>query len=156
GNVLFEKSQDVQVGAASSKAYLTLAEKDLFAESTKASRDKSFLVVDLEVGGKNVSRNSVFFDVTHNVELPANPKIESSVTKTADGYAVTLQSPVLARGVYLSFGDVDASVSDNYFDLLPKEPVTISVKSPAAVDQLQGAMKVISLTDAYASQGTKY
>jgi beta-mannosidase len=156
GNVLLEKSQDVQVGAASSRAYLTLAEKDLFAESTKATRQNSFLVVDLEVGGKKVSSNEVFFDVTHNVELPANPKIESSVTKTADGYAVTLQSPVLARGVYVSFGDLDVMVSDNYFDLLPKEPVTVNVKTTAGLDELQRAVKVISLTDAYASQGTKY
>ena len=108
------------------------------------------------MGGKKVSSNEVFFDVTHNVELPANPKIESSVTKTADGYAVTLQSAVLARGVYVSFGDLDVAVSDNYFDLLPKEPVTVNVKTTAGLDELQRAVKVISLTDAYASQGTKY
>jgi beta-mannosidase len=156
GKVLFEKSQDVQVAAASSKAYLTLAEKDLFAESTKATRQNSVLVVDLQVGGIKVSWNSVFFDVMHNVELPANPKIESSLIKTADGYQVTLQSPVLARGVYVSFGDLDVTLSDNYFDLLPKEAVTVTVRTATGLDELQGALKVISLTDAYASQGTHY
>ena len=56
----------------------------------------------------------------------------------------------------ISFGDLDVQISDDYFDLLPKEPVTLTVKSSASLEQLQGAMKVISLTDAYASQGTKY
>ena len=67
-----------------------------------------------------------------------------------------MKSPVLARGVYISFGDVDAQLSDNYFDLLPGETVTLQVKAATAHDQIQSAMKVISLTDAYASQGTHY
>jgi beta-mannosidase len=156
GNVLSEKSQDVQIAPASSAIGLTLDEKDLFADTSKTNRDRNVLVVDLEIGGKNVSRNDVFFDVTHNLELPVSPKIESTLTKSADGYTLTLKSPVLARGVYISFGDVDAQLSDNYFDLFPGETVTLQVKTATAQDQIQSAMKVISLTDAYASQGTHY
>ena len=156
GNVLSEKSQDVQVPAASSAIYLTLDEKDLFADSSKTNPARDFLVVDLEIGGKQVSRNEVFFDITHDLELAASPKIESSITKSADGYSITLKSPVLARSAYISFGDVDAQISDNYFDLLPGEAVTVNVKSTSSLDQLQGAMSVISLTDAFASHGTHY
>jgi beta-mannosidase len=154
GSVLSDKTQDIRIPAASSAVYLTLDEKDLFADAS--SRDRNFLLVDLEVGGKNVSRNEVFFDVTHNLDLPASPKIESTIIKSQDGYTITLKSPTLARAVYASFGDVDVQLSDNYFDLLPGEPAMIQVKSTATQDQLQSAMKVISLTDAYASQGTHY
>ena len=156
GNVLSEKSQDVQIPAASSAIYLTLDESELFADSSKTSRDRDFLVVDLDIGGKQVSRNEVFFDITHNLELAVSPKIESNIRKSGEGYAVTLKSPVLARSAYVSFGDLDAQVSDNYFDLLPGEAVTISVKSASSLDQLQNAMKLISLTDAFASHGTHY
>ena len=104
---------------------------------------------DLEVGGKKVSRNLIFFDVTHDLELPVAPKIETTIDKTGGDYTVTLQSAKLARSVYLSFGDLDANLSDNYFDLLPGEPVTLTVKSSATLDQLRGAMKVMSLTEAY-------
>ena len=97
GNVLSEKSQDVQIAPASSAIALTLDEKDLFADTSKTNRDRNFLVVDLKIGSKNVSRNEVFFDVTHNLELPASPKIESSLTKSADGYTLSLKSPALAR-----------------------------------------------------------
>ena len=156
GNVLLEKSQDVQLPAASSASYLTLNETDLFADSSKTNRDRDFLVVDLEIGGKQVSRNEVFFDVTHNLELAASPKIESTITKSADGYNVTLKSPVLSRSAYVSFGDLDARLSDNYFDLLPGDAVTINVKSASSLDALQGAMKIVTLTDAFASHGTHY
>jgi beta-mannosidase len=156
GNVLWEKTQEVQVPAASSAIYSTLDEKDLFSDSAKTDRHKNFLVFDLEVGGKRVSRNSVFFDVTHNLDLPASPKIESRLTKTADGYSLTLQSRELARDVQISFGDLDAQLADNYFDLLPGEEVTVAVKSGAPAGQLQGALKLVSLTDAYASHGTRY
>jgi beta-mannosidase len=156
GNVLWEKTQEVQLPAASSAIYSTLDEKELFADSAKTDRRKDFLILDLEVAGKNVSRNSVFFDVTHNLELPVSPKIESRLSKTADGYVLTLQARQLARDVQISFGDLDAQVSDNYFDLLPGEEVTVTVKSGASLEQVQSALKTISLTDAFASQGTRY
>jgi beta-mannosidase len=58
---------------------------------------------------------------------------------------------VLARSVYLSFGDLDTEISDNYFDVLPGETVEVSVRSAASLDALKAQLKVISLTDAFAT-----
>jgi beta-mannosidase len=158
GNVLFEQTQDVQIPAASAAIYLTLDENEMFAgrDSAKAGRRGSFLVADLEVDGKNRSRNLSFFGVTHNLELPVTLNVESSLVKRADGYALTLQSPTLARSVYISFGDIDVQLSDNYFDLLPKESATVNIKTPAPLEQLRQALKVVSLTDAFASREITY
>lgn len=60
-----------------------------------------------------------------------------------------LQSPVLARNVNVSFGDLDTQLSDDYYDLLPNEPVTVTVKSSATLEQLRGAMNIRSLTDSF-------
>jgi len=147
GEVLSENTQEVQIPAASSAVYFTLDEKDLL---TRTDAKHSFLVVDLAVGGKEVSRNLVFFDATHNLDLPVAPKIESSLSKAAEGFTVTLRSPVLARNVYVSFGDLDARASDNYFDLLPNQAVTVEVKTAAGLAQVQSALKVVSLTEAWA------
>ena len=124
---------------------------DKAALAAKADLRRSFLVFDLEVVGKKVSRNLVFFDLTHNLELPVAPKIEATLSKTGDDYTVTLQSPKLARSVDLSFGDLDVQASDNYFDLLPAEQLTIHLKSSATLEQLKTAMKTMSLTEAYNS-----
>jgi beta-mannosidase len=53
--------------------------------------------------------------------------------------------------VYLSFGDLDVQTSDNYFDLLPAEPVTLHLKSSASLEQIRGALKITSLTEAFNS-----
>jgi beta-mannosidase len=147
GNVLLDQTKDIQVPAQSSAIYLSFDKPDL---SAKADPHRSFLVVDLEVAGKKVSRNLLWFDVTHNLELPVMPKIEATLSQSGGDYTIRLQSPKLARSVYVSFGDLDVESSDNYFDLLPGEPATVTLRSPATIDQLRGALKVMSLTEAFA------
>jgi beta-mannosidase len=148
GKALLDQTKDIQAPAQSSAIYLSFDKADL---ATKADPHGSFLVVDLEVAGKRVSRNLVFFDVTHNLQLPETPKIEATLSPTGADYTITLQSPKLARSVYVSFGDLDVESSDNYFDLLPGESATITLKSAATIDQLRSALKVISLTDAFSA-----
>jgi beta-mannosidase len=146
GHSLFEQTKEILLPAQSSAIYFTV---DKAALAAKGDPHRTFLVFDLEVGGKRVSRNLVFFEVTHDLELPVAPKIDTTINKTAEGYNITLQSTQLARGVYLSFADLNYDISDNYFDLLPGEPVTLRVKSDAAPDQIKEAMKVLSLTEAF-------
>jgi beta-mannosidase len=153
GKVLLEKTQDVQVPAQSSAIYFTLDEKELLAN---ADPKKSFLVFDLTMGGQPASRNLIFFDTMHNLDLPKSVKIDASVDHSSGSYVVTLRSPVLARSVYLSFGDLDVQTSDNYFDLLPGETVTLKLKIPSSSssDQLKSSMQVQSLTDAFPTSET--
>jgi beta-mannosidase len=148
GNILLDQTKDIQIPAQSSAIYLTLNNADL---AVKADPRHSFLVFDLEVGSKRVSRNLIFFDVMHNLDLPVMPQIDATLNKAGAGYTITLQSPNLARGVYVSFGDLDVESSDNYLDLLPGESVTITLKSAATLDQLKSALKIMSLTEAYAA-----
>jgi beta-mannosidase len=146
GKVLDEQTKEVQVPAQSNAIYFTV---DKSAMAAKADLKRSFLAFDFTVGGQKVSSNLIFFNVTHDLDLPVAPRIDTALTKTGVGYDVKVQSAKLARSVYLSFGNLDVQASDNYFDLLPGEPVTLHLKTSAAQDQLQSAMKVISLTDAY-------
>jgi beta-mannosidase len=150
GKLLAEQTKDVEIAAQSSAIAFTLDQKEFLA-SANADPAKSFLVFDLDVAGKRVSRNTLFFGVMHDLDLPVAPKIDATIAKAVDGsaYTVTLQSPALARSAYISFGDHDAQFSDNYIDVLPGEPVTITVKSPASLDDLKAAMKITTLTDAY-------
>ena len=106
-------------------------------------------VVKIGADGKSISRNIIYLWPTKEVHLvPAHLQVETS---GADGnFKVTVSSPVLARDVYLSFGNLDATLSDNYFNLLPGETRSITVTSKASLDALKAQMKVISLTDAFA------
>jgi beta-mannosidase len=146
GNSLLEQAKEVQVPAQSSAIYFTV---DKAVLSAKGDPHRSFLVFDLEVAGKKISRNLIFFDLTHNLELPVAPKIEATFNKSGEDYTITLQSQKLARNVYLSFGDMDVQSSDNYFDLLPGDAVTLRLRSSATAEQVKGAMKITSLTEAF-------
>jgi beta-mannosidase len=149
GKVLLDQTKDIQIPAQSSAIYLSFDKADL---ATKADPHRSFLVFDLEVAGKKASRNLIFFDVTHTLDLPVMPKIETTVEGRTPTYQITLRSSQLARGVYISFGDLDVETSDNYFDLLPGESAAVTLKSAATLDQLKSAVKVMSLTEAYAAE----
>jgi beta-mannosidase len=88
---------------------------------------------------------------------PATLKVEvepapSEVVAAGGGasYVVRVTSPVLARSVYLSFGNLDVKLSDNYFDVLPGETVELTATSAASLAGLKGQLKAISLTDAFA------
>ncbi|HXY50141.1 MAG TPA: glycoside hydrolase family 2 protein [Terriglobales bacterium] len=146
GKTFLDQAQGVQIPALSSASYLKLPLNDLAA---KVDPHRSFLVADLVAGGQLVSRNLVFFDVTHNLELPPAPKIESSMSKAEGGYSLTLRTSELARNVYVTFGDVEVQMSDNYFDLLPGESATLTLKTSRTLDDLKRVLKVTSLTEAY-------
>jgi beta-mannosidase len=152
GKVLMEKTQNVQVPAQSSAVYFTLDRKEVLAN---ADPRKTFLVFDLDVAGQRISRNLIFFDTMHNIDLPAG-RVETSLQTAGDGYALTLRSAALARSVDVSFGDLDVQTSDNYFDLLPGEAVTIKLKASASLDQLKQSMQVTSLTDAFPAAETMH
>ena len=155
GKVISEKTQDVQIPAQSSTVYFTLDQKELLAH---ADPKNSFLVFDLTVGGQAVSRNLLFFDTMHNLDLPKSVKIEAWLDNSNGSYTVTLRSPALARSACLSFGDLDVQTSDNYFDLLPGEAVTVKLKAPSStsLDQLKSSMQIQSLTDAFPTSETMH
>ena len=107
----------------------------------------TFAIFELQVDGRAVSRNFVFFDQPKNLALPM-PKIRIQLESTGDDYRLTLDSDKLARDVWISFGDVDADVSDNAFDILPGRQVTLTVHSKATLDALRKALKVEDVVDA--------
>jgi beta-mannosidase len=146
GATLLEQTKEVQIPAQSNAIYFSVVKAALEA---KGDPHKTFLVFDLDVAGKRVSRNLVFLDVTHNLQLPVAPKIETSVENADGGYTITLKAAQLARNVYLSFGDLEVQSSDNYFDLVPGEAVTVRLKTAAAAEEVKAALKIMSLTEAF-------
>ena len=141
GTMLTTQTQNIAIPALSSKVYLQIPTQP-YSDSAK-----TVATMDLTVNGKQVSSNLMYLAPTPDVHLPA-AQIASQLTPANGEYEVRLSSKVLARDVYVSFGDHDAKFSDNYIDLLPGETATIVVHSPASVAELQSSMKVMSLVDA--------
>ena len=70
--------------------------------------------------------------------------------READGVCeVSVSSDRFARGVYLYADGIDLHFSDNFFDLLPGETRTVTVRTDAAPEILKQRLKTMSLSDTY-------
>jgi beta-mannosidase len=147
GKVLLEEKQDVSVTPLASKVYIDWPFLKL-TQAGASDTSRVFVVAELAVGGAQVSRNLTYLAPVKEIHLtPATLKVDTS---GANGkFSVRITSPVLARSVYLSFGNLDVKVSDNYFDVLPGESVEVTVETKASLDEVKAQMKVMSLTDAF-------
>jgi len=169
GKVLLEEKHPVKVDPLSSKVYLEWPLKKL---ANAGGSDTAHVFIQAELWGADaeISHNIVYLAPTKEIHLKpavlavkvqpgslalARPRLtgEKPGSSSVD-FTVSITSPVLARSVYLSFGDLDAKVSDNYFDILPGETVNIAVITTATLDALKAQLKVISLTDAFAGVST--
>jgi beta-mannosidase len=173
GAVLSDKSQPVTVTPLSSKVYLTMPMLDI-TNLPNCDLGKIFAVTDLLVDNKVISTNSLFFVPKKDMQLP-QAKIDSTLTANAPAagapsyrpaqrddrvgsnpaapestYTLHLSVPVLAKSVYVSFGNLDAKPADNYFDLLPGQAIDLTITSAASLDDLKKNLQLISLTDAFA------
>ncbi len=174
GAVLSDKSQPVTIAPLASKVYLTMPMLDI-TNLPNCDLGKIFAVTDLLVDNKPISTNTLFFVPKKDMQLPqakiesaltagappnvgapplsfaaANGRVGSNTAATESNYTLHLSAPVLARSVYISFGNLDAKPADNYFDLLPGQPMDLTITSAASLDDLKAQMKVISLIDAFA------
>ena len=98
--------------------------------------------------GRFFSRNILIIDRSPNLVLPS-PTIQAEWSASSGALTLRLQSPALARHVYVSFGDNEVELSDNYFDLLPGEGVTLQLKSKADIEQLKRALRIRNIADAF-------
>lgn len=76
------------------------------------------------------------------------PDISVKTEKADNGYEMNLTSDVFARGVYLSIKGMEHFFSDNYFDILPGETVTVHLETSAEPD-FDRDLEITTLGDTY-------
>ena len=147
GKVLLDQAEPVEVVPLSSKVVLEWP-LDKLADTGASDASRVVAVADLIVGGVEASRNLIYLEPVKLVHLPhASLAVETSGENGS--FKIRVTSQVLARSVYLSFGNLDVQISDNYFDLLPGETMELTATSTASLAELKSQLKVISLADAF-------
>jgi beta-mannosidase len=149
GRELQGLTQAVTIPALSSRVYIDLPLSQ-FVGVKGTDSAAVFGAADLTFDGKVLSDNVVYFAPTKLVQARLPPaSVQSQLTGQGGTYTLKLSSSVLAPSTYVSFGDLDATFSDNYIDLLPGEPRVITITSNATADALRSSMKVVTLVDAF-------
>lgn len=146
GNVLFEKKSNVTAPANTSKIQFSAP-----LESVLGGKKPNEVVVNTrftENGNGEIISNNYFLTRFKDIDFP-QADIQMTSTPVGDGYDVTLESDVFARGVFLSIDGIDNFFSDNYFDLLPGEPITIHVTTKLDKATFDQQLKSESIADAY-------
>jgi beta-mannosidase len=111
---------------------------------------KENIVIHISYKDKSgmVYNNNFFPDKQKNMHYP-KAHIMKTITKVENGYELTLSADVFTRGVFVSLSGKDDFISDNYMDLLPKEPVTIKITTELSFSDFEKNLKVISFSDTF-------
>lgn len=147
GKVLFEKDMHITVPANTSHIQYSIP----VAEALSGKNPNEVLVntrfIESGKTGKMYS-NNYFFTRNKEIDFPV-ANIQVSSVPAEGGYDVTLISDVVARGVFMSIDGIDNFFSDNYFDLLPGDPVTVHVITKLDKNTFDNQLKIVSIADAY-------
>ena len=117
GNEIWSNSREILVQPNSSQEVFSIPNVDIYRTNyvyiTKFNNKKSLY----------------YFESPKNLNLPKG-EITKEITKTTTGFSITLKSAVLQKDVFLSTKQ-KGHFSDNFFDMLPDESVTLEFKTDA-------------------------
>jgi len=143
GKVLWSKKVDHKVKALSSEIALSISKDEL--AGTNYDPEKTFVSTKLvSEKGALLSSNALYFKRPKDLKY-TKATVQTDLSKQGDHYVLKLSSSALAPQVEISFDDKEVSLSDNYIDVLPNEPASVSIKSQATLEQLKKTLKIKSL-----------
>jgi beta-mannosidase len=137
GKLIGNREEAVSVLPLSATQVASIPDADLFHG---ADAKASYAVAELLLDGKPVSRTIVERALPKDMAYPA-PGLKAAW----EGKKVTITATALARAVMLDFGATAAQPSDDGFDLLPGESITVDVRSDATAAALKRALTLRTL-----------
>jgi Beta-galactosidase/beta-glucuronidase len=144
GKQLWSKSIPVNMTANTSTEFFKTTTKELV---NKLDTTRIVFSVKLVQGNKLLASNLCYFSSPKDLKLQ-KPVITKLITVSDQGYSIMLTSDKLVKDLYLDT-DEKGLFSDNYFDLLPGEKVTVSFKTKEKINNFGDKLKLYSLTDSY-------
>ena len=137
GRLLNQRGDTVTLAPLSASDVAMLDDKNLFGN---AAPSQSYAVAELLLNGRTVSRSIVERRAPKDMAYPA-----PGLTARWQGRNLAITATNLARAVQIGFGTLAAQPSDNGFDLLPGESVTVTIESAADPATLARALTLSTL-----------
>jgi beta-mannosidase len=124
---------------------------DLAAPLAKVGRDRIYLRIALDIGGRRVSEDTVFLTSPRFLDLPKARTSTSIRMRSTTRAEVTFRSPVFQHRLAFDFPALAFTCSDNHFELYPGEPkrVTVEFARPVSAARLGRLISHRSLADTY-------
>jgi len=147
GNIIHQQQEDAILAPLSANRFGIFSDVELLGGADPLSH---LAVFEWWQDNALYSRRLVYFDQAKYLKLPRAGLSTIVEPAGAGHYQLHLNSSHLARAVWVEFGDADAAelearLSDNAFDLLPGETMTLGVESSLDIDALRAALRVYTL-----------
>src|SRR6185369_13821023 len=144
--VLLTQKRNLNVEPLRGKSYLALPVSDLLKD---VDEKNSLVRATLKVGGQTISSNIYYFRPYKEMAF-TRPNIKTEISPSSDGFNIRLSSDRVARAVNL-YALTDGFFVDNYFDLVPDQPVEVHYRSERklSLDEFRNSLKIRSLADAF-------
>ena len=145
GKVIWEEASIVEIPANSSDIYYDVNHNEfLYRKDT----NRLLFSAELTENDNVLSKNTFYFRPFKELKIEV-PIVEYSVSKCDSGFDIELKTDKLAKNVYLQIADEKGFFSDNYFDLLPGEKISINLKTKITEDKLNEVLTVRTLDGAF-------
>jgi beta-mannosidase len=115
-------------------------------------RDRLYLRIALRIGRRTVSEETVFLSPPRFLDLPRG-RTAVALRRTGPAqFRLSFTSAVFQHRFAFDLAGLAHASSDNYFDLYPGEPktVTLDLDRPLARPQVRRRLRYRSLVDSYA------
>lgn len=147
GKLLWEKTSDLTIPANASTNYFEVNKTTFLKEAGNQSANSVF-VCELVENGTVISKNTFYFNPFKELKV-TKPEVTWQVAKVGEGFDITLKTDKLAKNIYLQIADEEGFFSDNYFDLLPGETVSINLKTSISEEKLKEVLTLRTLDAAF-------
>ncbi|MGN0463352.1 MAG: glycosyl hydrolase 2 galactose-binding domain-containing protein [Acutalibacteraceae bacterium] len=123
-------------------------ETDVSLLRKKYDLKRTGFAVRLRENGLISQEKTLLFGVEKKLKLP-KAKLETTIKKEKDGVSVTVKTDKFARLVCVESSISSQPFSDNFFDLLPGESKTVTIKCGKGLtpDELAESIRAYCLTD---------
>ena len=145
GEVIWEEASIVEIPANSSDVYYDVNRWEFMYRKNLLNL---VFTVELIEAEETLSKNTFYFRPFKELKVEA-PTVEYSISKSNSGFDIELKTNKLAKNVYLQIADEKGFFSDNYFDLLPDEKVSINLKTKITEDKLNEVLTLRTLDGAF-------
>jgi len=145
GQVLLETEHKITVKANSCTLVYSYS-LDTILEHNPAHQ--VFLIAVLQEGVDHTVRRLIYFTSFKEIDFPY-AQIQKQIIKTAAGWNIRLTSDVLAKNVFLETDEMDEFFSNNFFDIVPGEPVDVEYAAASDQTDLEKALKITVLNNIY-------
>ncbi len=107
-----------------------------------------YLIYSVTDNALDTSRFSYLFTKPKRFEF-SDPNFKTEITGHKTVFSISISADGYAKGVELSFEDIDAEFSDNYFDITSRAPVKIDFTTASVVtpEKLKRLLRIKSVYD---------